>query len=507
MGSTTPATESNPPPPPHVVLVPFPAHGHVAPHVRLGRVLRARGVHVTLVHTELHRRRLLLARGGVGDGDAAAADDGEDGGLAVEVIPDGLSIDDPPRTLRALHEALERNCLEPFTSLLRGMLRRSPPVSCVVADTPMPFAAAAARAAGVPDVQFFTASACGLMGYLQFHELLARGVIPLKPAVSGSDEASSAAASAAAAALDAPLEWVPGFNGRARLRDMPTFCRTADAGDWLFQFHVHQMRVAAGAAAVVLNTFADMERDVLAALAPLLPPLYTVGPLAASLPPAPPPAATAGAMPPEEEEDGGCMGWLDGKAAGSVVYLSFGSHASMGGARLREIAAGMARCGSPYLWVLRPEMAAEVAVAGVGGDGDGLMVPWCPQEAVLGHPAVGLFVTHCGWNSILESVAAGVPVLGCPVLSEQTTNCRQACTAWGIGGELPEGAGGEEIAAMVREMMGGGKGEEAREKTLEWKRLAEESAKEGGSSYENIGRFVEDVLRKGTATAVPVKSV
>ncbi|CAL5075964.1 unnamed protein product [Urochloa decumbens] len=469
--------------PPHVVLVPFPAHGHVAPHVQLGRVLRARGVHVTLVHTELHHRRLLLARSSSGAGDAAAARD--DGGLAVEVIPDGLSIDDPPRSLRALHEALESNCLEPFTALLRDMLLRSPPASCVVADTPMPFAAAAARAAGVPDVQFFTASAAGLMGYLQFHELLARGVVPIKQPPGGSS------------ALDAPLEWVPGMKGM-RLRDMPTFCHTSDAGDWLLHFHVHQMRVAAGAAAVVLNTFVDMERDVVHALKPLLPPVYTVGPLTAVLPS---PAATGGGDGVSlMQEDGECMAWLDGKAARSVVYVSFGSHASMGGARLREIAAGLARCGSPYLWVLRPEMAAEVA--GVGGDGDGLVVPWCDQEAVLRHPAVGLFVTHCGWNSILESVAAGVPVLGCPVLSEQTTNCRQACTAWGVGGgELPEGeAGGEEVAAMVREMMGGRKGEEAREKTMELKRLAEESAKEGGSSYENVGRLVEDVLLKVKGT-------
>ncbi|KAF8690722.1 hypothetical protein HU200_041101 [Digitaria exilis] len=164
----------------------------------------------------------------------------------------------------------------------------------------------------------------------------------------------------------------------------------------------------------------------------------------------------------------------------------------MGGARPGEFAARLARCGSPYLWVLRPEMAAEVA------GGEGLVVPWCAQEAVLGHPAVGLFVTHCGWNSILESVAAGVPVLGCPVLSEQTTNWRQASStaAWGIGAELPQGAGREEVEAMVREMMGGRKGKEARERTREWKRKAEASAREGGSSWENIARFVEDVLLK-----------
>ncbi|CAD6225996.1 unnamed protein product [Miscanthus lutarioriparius] len=354
---------------PHVVLVPFPAHGHVAPHVQLARALHARGVHATLVHTELHHRRLLQAAKAAADDAATAAP--ADEAFAVEVIPDGLSLDDPPRTLRAAHEAMERNCLEPFKALLRDLLLGTgrpgvPPVTCVVADTPMPFAAVAAR----------------------------EEIVPLSPAYETDGS------------LDAPLDWVPGMKGALRLRDMPTFCRTTDADDWLLHFHVHQMKIAAASKAVILNTVDDMEKDVLDALAPLLPPIYTVGPLAsvvvalASTAAAATTTSTMGVL----QEDKECMAWLDGKAARSVVYFSVGSHASMGDAQLKEIASGLARCGSPYLWVLRPEMAAEVEV----GE-DGLVVPWCPQEAVLNHPAVGLFVTHCGWNSILESVVAGVP--------------------------------------------------------------------------------------------------
>ncbi|TVU27324.1 hypothetical protein EJB05_29926 [Eragrostis curvula] len=472
MGSTTSQK-------PHVVLVPFPAHGHVAPHLQLGRVLHARGVHVTLVHTELHHRRLLRAKGG----EAAAGE--TTAGFAVEVVPDGLSLDDPPRTLVAHHEAMEKNCIEPFKALLRAMRDRPgvPPVSCVVADTPMPFAAVAAREVGVPDVQFFTASPSGLMGYLQFGELLKRGIIPLQDGYKTDGS------------LDTPLDWIPGMRGM-RLRDMPTFCHTSDADDWLLHFHVHQMEVAASAKAVVLNTFHDIEKDVLDALAPLLPPIYTVGPLAtmsAALPPSSGDAfgASDGSL---LQEDAGCLAWLDGKPARSVVYASFGSHASMSGADVKEFAAGLARCGSPYLWVLRPDMAADVGEVAAE---EGLVVPWCAQEAVLNHPAVGLFLTHCGWNSILESVVAGVPVLGCPVVSEQTTNCHQVAAAWGIGGELPQGAGSDEIAALVREMMAGEKGKNAREKVVDWKRLAEGATKQGGSSYGNIDRFVDEMLLKG----------
>jgi cyanohydrin beta-glucosyltransferase len=161
---------------PHAVFVPFPAHGHVAPHMQLARVLHARGFHVTLVHTELHFRRLERAKGA--EAAAASAATWYD----VEVIPDGLSLEAPPTTLEGHHDALERNCLEPFKELLRALANRAgvPPVSCVVADSPMMFASLAARDVGVPDVTFFTASACGLMGYMHFQELVNRGIVPLK---------------------------------------------------------------------------------------------------------------------------------------------------------------------------------------------------------------------------------------------------------------------------------------------------------------------------------------
>lgn len=293
--------------------------------------------------------------------------------------------------------------------------------------------------------------------------------------------------------LDTPLDWLPGMNGM-RLKDMPTFCHTADADNALLLMHVEQMRITAASKAIILNTFYDMEKDVVDALAAFLPPIYTVGPLSnivSSLPATDdfPGSTDAASL---WQEDTKCMAWLEGKEGRSVVYLSFGSHAAMTAEKMREFASGLVRCGFPYLWVLRPDMAADVEVGA-----DGLIVPWSAQEEVLAHPAVGLFVTHCGWNSILESVIAGVPMLGWPMLSEQTTNCRQVCMSWGNGAELPREAGSDEIVALVREMMVGKKGMDAREKALEWKRLADGATKEGGSSCVNIARLVEDMLLKG----------
>ncbi|KAI4963337.1 hypothetical protein ZWY2020_015005 [Hordeum vulgare] len=262
---------------PHVVFVPFPAHGHVAPHTQLARVLHARGFHVTLVHTELHHRRLVLA-------EAAAS-------------PAWLGVEE----------------------LLRAMACRPgvPPVSCVVADAPMSFASIAARDVGVPDVVFFTASAAGLMGYLQFQELVKRGLVPLKGAGYKTD-----------GSLDAPVDWVPGMKGM-RLRDMPTFCHTTDADSALLSIHLLQMRVVAASKAVVINTFHGMEKDVVDALAAFLPPVYTVGPLSrvvSSLPAGSDDFSTSTDTPSLFQEDPECM--AAGRERGSpVVYVSYGSHA------------------------------------------------------------------------------------------------------------------------------------------------------------------------------------
>jgi hypothetical protein len=115
--------------------------------------------------------------------------------------------------------------------------------------------------------------------------------------------------------LDIPLDWVPGMKGM-RLTDMPTFCRTTDADDWLLHFHVHQMRVVSSSKAVILNTFYDMEKDVVDALAKLLPPVYTVGPLSSIVAALSESGDTLGASDASLlQEDTKCMAWLDGKAA------------------------------------------------------------------------------------------------------------------------------------------------------------------------------------------------
>ncbi|KAI3794907.1 hypothetical protein L1987_37548 [Smallanthus sonchifolius] len=111
----------------------------------------------------------------------------------------------------------------------------------------------------------------------------------------------------------------------------------------------------------------------------------------------------------------------------------------------------------------------------------GLIVGWCSQTEVLRHCAIGCFVTQCGWNSVLESVVAGVAVVGCPLFADQTTNANMVEEVWGNGVRMVVGR--EEIKRCLEVVMDGGERAEGIKREVEkWRKVAEESVKDGGSS-------------------------
>uniref|UniRef100_A0ACD5UL48 Uncharacterized protein n=1 Tax=Avena sativa TaxID=4498 RepID=A0ACD5UL48_AVESA len=296
---------------------------------------------------------------------------------------------------------------------------------------------------------------------------------------------------------------------KVRLRDLPTFIRTTDADDTMLTINIKQCELDAPAAdGILLNTFDDLERAALEAIRARLPNTFTIGPLGPEVSPASYlPSLTSSLW----KEDDRCVAWLDAQPVdGSVVYVNFGSITVVTRDQMVEFARGLAAAGSPFLWVVRPDMvrdgegetlpvpegfAEEVA-------GRGLMVGWCDQEAVLGHRATGGFLSHCGWNSTVESLRAGVPMLCWPFFSEQVTNCRYACEEWGVGVEMAREAGRGEVEAAVRELMGDGeKAAAMRRKAAEWKEKAARAVAAGGSSQLDLERFVE-IARASTSSSL-----
>ncbi|KAL5992482.1 hypothetical protein ACLOJK_013401 [Asimina triloba] len=161
---------------PHAVCVPYPTQGHITPMMKLAKLLHSKGFYITFVNTQFNHSRFLKSRG-------PNSLDGLDD-FRFASISDGLppSDRDDAQDIPALCDSTRENCLVPFRNLLIKLQGdpNVPEVSCIVSDGVMTFGLCAAEELGIPGISFWTASACGLMGYLQFEELIHLGVVPFK---------------------------------------------------------------------------------------------------------------------------------------------------------------------------------------------------------------------------------------------------------------------------------------------------------------------------------------
>lgn len=189
-----------------------------------------------------------------------------------------------------------------------------------------------------------------------------------------------------------------------------------------------------------------------------------------------------------------CIKWLDHKPKGSVVYVSFGSMAGLSEAQTEELAWGLRDSGSYFMWVVRAPEQDKLPKGFVDTSEKGLIVTWCPQLQVLTHEAVGCFLTHCGWNSTLEAVSLGVPMIAMPLWTDQITTAKHIKDVWKMGlkatADEKEIVRRETIRSCIKEILGSDKGKEIKNNAIKWKNLAKNSVDEGGSSDKNIAEFV-----------------
>lgn len=208
-----------------------------------------------------------------------------------------------------------------------------------------------------------------------------------------------------------------------------------------------------------------------------------------------------------------CLRGLNSQPSQSVVFLCFGSMGLFKAEQLMEMAIGLEKSGHRFLWVVRsPPAAGETnnILAKPEPDLDvllphgfldrtrrrGLVVTnWAPQVAVLSHDSVGGFVTHCGWNSILEAVSAGVPMVGWPLYAEQRFNRVFMVEEMKVALALEESKGGfvsaNELEKRVRELMDSASGKGVRERVREMRDCAKAALCEGGSSRLALAELVE----------------
>ncbi|KAJ8770444.1 hypothetical protein K2173_017935 [Erythroxylum novogranatense] len=262
---------------------------------------------------------------------------------------------------------------------------------------------------------------------------------------------------------------------------------------------------------IMINTFMELESYAVNALTTEsmnsnAPPVYPVGPI-------------LNLKGYQGTSDQDCiMRWLDDQAPSSVVFLCFGSKGSFDTEQVKEIALAVERSGQRFLWSLRkpaskgametpteytnPEEALPEGfldrTAGIGK-----VIGWAPQVVVLAHKAIGGFVSHCGWNSTLESLWFGVPIATLPLYAEQQLNAFLLVHELGLGVEIKVDYRNDQfsknmiVSADVIErgircvMDHDG---EVRRKVKDISEKSRQALTEGGSSHRSLGRFIEDVI-------------
>lgn len=197
-------------------------------------------------------------------------------------------------------------------------------------------------------------------------------------------------------------------------------------------------------------------------------------------------------------EDTNCITWLNSQAPKSVIYVSMGSVACIDKEELIEVAWGLVNSGQPFLWVVRPglinsaketESLPEELKKTIGEKG--CIVKWAPQKVVLSHSAIGGFWSHCGWNSTIESISEGVPMICRPSFGDQRVNARYVSHVWRIGLLLENKLERGEVTKAVRRLLVDKEGEDMRDRSRKLKEEVEVCVKEGGSSYNSLNNLVD----------------
>ncbi|KAK4426459.1 Anthocyanidin 3-O-glucosyltransferase 5 [Sesamum alatum] len=255
---------------------------------------------------------------------------------------------------------------------------------------------------------------------------------------------------------------------------------------------------------ILLNSWEDLEPKTILALrenetlrSVVNIPIYPVGPMRRPVEPASPTSKL--------------KGWLDQQANESVLFVSFGSGGMLSAEQITELAWGLELSRQRFIWVVRPPTRGRVddAFFNIGNSSDGtpsylpkgfltrtrdvgLLVPqWAPQVEILSHPAIGGFLSHCGWNSMLESITSGVPIIAWPLYAEQRLNATFLVEEVGVAVRprvvpTKQVVGREEIERLVRSLIEHEEGQGMRDKAKQLKLSAMDGLGHGGSSYKSM---------------------
>ncbi|KAL2463388.1 UDP-glycosyltransferase 75D1 [Forsythia ovata] len=449
----------------HYLILFFPFQSHINPSLQLAKNLAGSGAKVTLVTTNRGLKQMESLPTLKGFSYASFSneidDDYQSNGFSSYVA-----------SLRSIGSQKLMHLMEKYSA-------DGEPVTLLVYSILLPWVAVVARELQVPSAFLFIQCATAFTIYHRFFKSQDGIHGQMDPSVSIK-----------------LLQSLPLFS----FRDLPSFL-LPDSPLSGFMIPVMQEHIQVleqdPRSFVLVNTFEELEQESFKDIANMN--IIAVGPLI--------PLAFCDRSDLTDKSFGGDLfsksedyfQWLDTKPKCSVIYVSFGSLAVLKKEQKEEILHALVESGRPFLWVLRSSNSEEEEVHKMmenGVKGDGIIVPWCSQVEVLSHQSIGCFVTHCGWNSTLESLVSGVPVVCCPQFSDQTTNAKMVEEVWGTGvrAKANEESIVErgEIKKCLDIVVGDeDRGKRMRENAGKWRGLAIEAVKEGGSTYNNLKKLLE----------------
>ncbi|XP_045831412.1 UDP-glycosyltransferase 84B2-like [Trifolium pratense] len=449
-------------------MVTMSLQGHINPMLNFAKRLISKGVHVTIATTEDGRSSMLKNK------DANSSE------IKLEFFSDGLSIDfdrsDTKTLLNTIQEKGRKNLSNLITNLTKNQT-----FSCAIVNPFVPWAIDVIAEHEIPcALLWIQASACYSIYYRYFKNI---------------DSFPK---------FDDPNEKVelPGLP-LLEVRDLPSFILPS------YPLHFKELLADLYKALdkvkwVLGASFYEIEEEIVKSMDSLTP-IYPIGPLV-------PPFLLG-----EKEisdvnvdlwnAEDSCLEWLDNKPDSSVIYISFGSLVVLSKKQMNNIAITLKNSNKNFLWVVKPannggyekeDAAYELPEEFLKEtEGRGLVVKWCAQQKVLMHPAVACFISHCGWNSTLETLVNGVPVIGWPSWTDQPTNAKLIENVFKNGVKVKYGEDGvasvEEIERCIRDVMEGPNAAEIKKKAMEIKESARKALEEGGNSSKNLNQFISEI--------------
>ncbi|OMO59204.1 UDP-glucuronosyl/UDP-glucosyltransferase [Corchorus olitorius] len=451
---------------PHLLIIPYPAQGHINPILQFAKRLVSKGVRATLVTT------VFLSKSSFSGGDPTSSFD-------VETISDGFDEGgyDQAGSADVYLPTFWSVGPKSLATLINKLVDAGRPVDAIVYDGFLPWALDVAKQFGIRSAVFFTQSCA--VNTVYYH--VCRGLLEVP--------------------LSEPNSKVITLPGLPPLEasELPSFvCLYGSYPAW-YEVVVNQFSNVDGADWVFFNIFYELEKEAVdwmstfwnvKTIGPTIPSMYLDKRL-------------------ENDKDYGlhlfkadtdtCLTWLNGKPKSSVVYVSFGSFASLGVEQMAELASALKATNCFFLWVVRASEEAKLPINFIQETSKkGSVVSWCPQLEVLSHESIGCFLTHCGFNSVIESLSLGVPMLAMPQWTDQGTNAKHVEDVWKIGIRARPDEKGfvrrEIIGQCLKEIIEGEKGKEIKQNAMKWRDLAIKAVDEGGSSDKNMDEFVAKLM-------------